>query len=432
MKLLLKNFRIVDSSGDITGSVVTENGIITEVIPSGKSINSDSAVVIDGERFTSESKPVLMPAFTDLHAHFRDPGYTDKENLESATLAAVAGGYGTAVCMANTKPVIDSADISLSLKERSDTLCMIDLYTVLSVTKNMEGKVLSEINTLPEKPKSVMMISEDGKDVVSEELLLSAFREARRLGIPVSCHCDFGGEEAEKSKRAGDSRAVWSRIEENYATERVISLWQKERCHIHIAHVSTKESVEIIREAKRNNKTEFLLTCEATPHHLALSEACFDSSDAESFSRVNPPLRACEDRDAVLEAVLDGTIDAVATDHAPHTKADKIAGAPGFSGIETSFSVCFTHLVKNKNLSLSRLSWLMSDSPARILSLHDRGRIACGLHADLVIVDTEKVRKINPDSFKSKGKNSPFKNQSLSGEILMTIHKGRVVYMKEV
>jgi dihydroorotase len=171
-----------------------------------------------------------MPAFVDLHAHFRDPGFPEKETLESAALAAAAGGYGTVVCMANTKPVTDTVEKALALKKRSDNLGLIDLYPVLSLTKNMEGRELSEISALDAKQNTVRMLSEDGKDVADDGIFLAAFAEARRLGIPVSCHCDAGGPEAEAAKKAGKTRDVWSRIEENVATKRAIELGKKSGC----------------------------------------------------------------------------------------------------------------------------------------------------------------------------------------------------------
>jgi dihydroorotase len=385
-----------------------------------------------------------MPAFVDLHAHFRDPGFPEKETLESAALAAAAGGYGTVVCMANTKPVTDTVEKALALKNRSDNLGLIDLYPVLSLTKNMEGKELAGITKLGANQDTVRMLSEDGKDVADDGIFLAAFAEARRLGIPVSCHCDAGGPEAEAAKKAGKTRDVWSRIEENVATKRAIELGKKAGAHVHIAHVSTKEAADMIREAREVLKkaifTDYSLTCEATPHHIALTAEDAHVLGDESYGRVNPSLRSEEDRRAVIAAIRDGTIDAIATDHAPHSEADKAGGAPGFTGLETSFAVCLTELTgegpasKNSNtvdrrtIDLKRLLCLMSANPARILGLNDRGRIAVGLRADLVVADTKAVWTVKSESFKSRGKNSPFTGRTLRGKILLTLHRGRVVF----
>jgi dihydroorotase len=285
------------------------------------------------------------------------------------------------------------------------------------------------------------MLSEDGKDITDEALFLKAMQEARRLGIPISCHCDFGGEEAEAAKRTGEPRSVWSRIEENNATRRVIELGKQAGCHIHIAHVSTKEAAEMIRQAKSalpqvspipSRKSDFSLTSEATPLHISATEEDAHRLGDETFGRVNPPLRSEADRQAIIAAFLDGTIDAVATDHAPHTESDKAAGAPGFSGLETAFALCLAELTGPGRMDLKRLSSLMSANPARILGLgagpEGRGRIAPNLRADLVIASIDTVWKVEPEKFKSKGKNTPFAGRELKGKILMTLNRGRVVF----
>jgi dihydroorotase len=382
-----------------------------------------------------------MPSFIDLHAHFRDPGFPDNKNpfpseiLESASLAAVAGGYTTVVCMANTSPVTDTIEKTRVLKTRSDTLGLIDLYPVLSLTKNMEGGELSEIKDVSKEDlpaAGVLMLSEDGKDVADDGLFLAAMAEAKRLGIPVSCHCDSGGPEAQASKAAGRSRAEWSRIEENNAVRRAIELGKKTGGHIHIAHVSTKEAAEFIRETKKNlpANADFSLTCEAAPHHIGATEEDARRMGDESFGRVNPPLRTEADRQAVIAAIYDRTIDAIATDHAPHSEADKAAGAPGFSGLETAFSSCFSNLVPT--ISFMRLSALMSANPARILGLRDRGRIAVGQRADIAIVSYGTKWKVEPEKFRSRGKCSPFAGKELQGTVFMTLNAGKIVFTGDI
>lgn len=421
---IFKNFRLIDGTADFRGDLAVEDGRIAAVVPAGEGhIPAEaSAGVIDAAWFPAGS--ALMPAFIDLHAHFRDPGYPGKETLESGSFAAAAGGYGTVVCMANTNPVIDTFDAAGALKTRSRRLGLIDLYPALALTQGMNGKALSDI-TRPTLP-GIRLLSEDGKDVADDGLLLAAFQEARRLGIPVSCHCDAGGPAAAQAKQAGAPRAVWSRLEENNAVRRAIAFGRNAGCHVHIAHVSTKEAVALIREAKKAHASP--LTCEASPHHLVLTEDDAGRLGPESWGRVNPPLRTEADRQALIEALIDGTIDAVATDHAPHADADKAEGAPGFTGLETAFAVCRTELVREDRLTLSRLSGLMSAGPARILSLGDRGRLAQGLRADLALVDTETVWQASPVAFKSRSINSPFIARPFRGSVLMTIHHGRIVW----
>ncbi|MDR2447682.1 MAG: dihydroorotase [Treponema sp.] len=404
------------------GCVVIENGIIKEVVPQGGRMPAQADMVIDGKGLT------LLPAFIDLHAHFRDPGFPGKETLESASLAARAGGYAAAVCMANTKPALDTFEAVRSLRERSAALGLIDLYPAMALTKGMEGKELSGIKRgLMEEKNDVfrppdreppLMFSEDGKDVFNDALFLEALAAAAQFGAPVSCHCDNGGVEAEKAKRAGEHREVWSRIEENNATERTLRLGSQAGCALHIAHVSTKEAVVMIRDAKRKNPR---LTCEAAPHHIALTEETAALLGRESFGRVNPPLRTEEDRLAIIAGIADGAIDAIATDHAPHAAQDKANGAPGFSGLETAFAVCYTELARKGVVSLQKLSSLMSASPARILGLKDRGALREGLRADLVVVDTEAEWIVDPAAFKSRGKNSAFAGRKVFGKTLATM-----------
>jgi len=464
MRTVLKNFRVVDEKTDTIASVIIEDGIITEVMPlvnssakapgTNRDGESGSAIIIDGSRITSGSS-ALMPAFVDLHAHFRDPclSHNDapppSEFMETACLAAAAGGFGTVVSMANTKPPIDTIEKAVFQKKRSSALGLVDLYPVLSLTKNMEGKELSYIAGLSREGGAYipLLLSEDGKDIANDKLFLLAMAEAKRLNIPVSCHCDYGGEEAKAAKQAAQKRSVWSRIEENNAVKRVIELGKKAGCHIHIAHVSTREAVEIIRRekaelAKRKiSKTEtatsvrgFRLTCEAMPHNFCLTEEDAFRLGEESWGRVNPPLRTEDDRKALIEAISDGTIDAIATDHAPHRAADKENGAPGFSGFETAFAAAYTELVHSSHpcIDLKRLSSLMSASPARILGLgsgpQQRGLIAPGYRADLVIIDTEVSWIVKPEALITNGKNSPFAGSRLYGKILSTLHSGSFVY----
>lgn len=426
MKTLIRNIRVVDEATDRQASVLIENGRISAVLPPDAAIPGPETCVIE-----PGAGAVLMPSFVELHAHFRDPGFPDKETVESGCLAAAAGGYGTVVCMANTKPVMDDPAAAAALKARADALGLIDLYPALALTRAMAGSDTSGLDALAAAPRgtanreAVRLLSEDGKDVPADSVFSDAFKKAAVIGVPVSCHCDFGGPEAEEAKAAGKSRAVVSRIEEDYATERAINLAAKTNVRLHIAHCSTLKSLELVRQAKARRQN---ITCEVAPHHLSCTEEDAERLGLEGPGRVNPPLRAEEDRQAVIRAIFDGTADAIATDHAPHTAADKAGGSPGFVGLETAFAVCRTELVEPGRLDLPRLSKLMSASPARILGLADRGRIAVGMRADLAIIDPEAQFTVDPSRFKSRGKNTPFVGRKLKGKILATLSLGRVVY----
>jgi dihydroorotase len=451
VRTLIRDVRIVDEATDMIGSVLIEDGRIAAVIPAplgtelqaltaagtgpGTELGPGDRVMDGGYANSSSSVPrlTLMPAFVELHAHLRDPGFPEKETLESGSLAAVAGGYGTLVCMANTKPVMDDPAAAAALKKRADRHGLIDLFPALSLTVGMEGHEVSHLSRLAEAHGAIRLLSEDGKDVAEASTFEKALRAAANLGLPVSCHCDAGGPEAVAAKAAGVPRSIWSRIEENVATERALSLGKATGCHIHIAHVSTKEAVSAIRIAKtaiprdRAGKN-MRITAEATPHHIALTEEDAERLGAESIGRVNPSLRAEDDRRAVIDGLLDGTIDAIATDHAPHTEADKAGGAPGFIGLETAFAVCMKELVATERIELKGLSKLMSSVPSSILGLHDRGVIAVGMKADLVLVDTETEWTVNAGDSRSRGRNTPFEGCRLRGRIVMTIHDGRIVF----
>jgi dihydroorotase len=453
MKTVYSNFRLVDMTNDVEGALVIENGFIKKIItePDSRELLfelADAACYIDGAKLMGQRETVslheplaLLPAFIDLHAHFRDPGFPQKETLESAALAAVKGGYTTLVCMANTNPVTDTIAAAAALKTRSDALGLIDLYPAMSLTKGMEGKELTEItrlmrsleggncgNFVADTPHSgigqnvrlppsplrrhspcnapVRILSEDGKDLDDNDLFTNALRAAAGAGIPVSCHCDRDGE--------------------NAATERALRLARETSAHIHLAHVSTKEAAAMVAAAKRERPGK--VTAEATPHHFFLNKERADELGPETFGKVAPPLRSEADREAVLEALLDGTIDAIATDHAPHTEADKKAGAPGFSGLETAFAAACTAIVESGESDLCHLSRLMSAVPARILGLEDRGALEAGKRADLVIVNPETRWVVDNATFRSRGKNSPFDGMQLTGIILLTIFGGKIVY----
>ena len=452
--MVLKNFRFVDEKMDALGTVTIHDGIITGFAGGGpfEENETGNGMVIDGSKLSpSCALPVIMPAFVDLHAHFRDPGPSESKTLpselalpseviESASMAAAAGGFGTVICMANTRPPIDTIQMAAALKTRSDALGLIDLYPAMSLTKGMLGKGLSEITSLMGKDKlppqpAPLMLSEDGKDLADGTLFLAAMEEAKRIGIPISCHCDFGGDE-------------------NNAVRRVIELGKKAGCHIHIAHVSSSEAIETIRRTKAeissnakldsDDKTCFTLTCEATPHHLCLTEEDSRRLGEKTWGAVNPPLRPEGDRKALIQALFDGTVDVIATDHAPHSRTDKEAGSPGFSGFETAFAAVYTVPggaglagQTKDTIGLKHLSSLMSAAPARLLGLGAsqkrglrRGRILPGYKADLVVIDTDASWIVESASFKSRGKNSPFVGRRLYGKILMTLHSGRVVFQR--
>lgn len=395
MGIIIKNVRLVDFAQDFYGQVYINEGKIQEI---GKEIKIQCNV-IDGKG------KVLMPSFVDLHAHFREPGLTHKGDILSGSKAAVSGGFTTVNLMANTKPVCSDMDIVNYVENRAKEIGLVDIHQCVSVTRNLEGKDISHLDKLD---KRVKFISDDGKGVSDNKIMLEAMLKAKEKGITVISHAE-----------SPEMSSIDMRLAENMMTIRDIELSKYTGCRLHMAHVSTKEAMKYIINAKREGVN---VTCEVTPHHLALT--------GEDTYRVNPPIREKEDVDFLIKAIKDGFVDAIATDHAPHTAEDKKKGSPGISGIETAFSVCYTKLVCKENISLNKLSELMSKRPAEIMGLN-KGRICVGYDGDLVLVDLDKEYVIDPKNFMSKGKNTPFSGKKVYGKVLMTFNDGKIVYDAE-
>ncbi|MBC2579831.1 dihydroorotase [Clostridium sp. DJ247] len=391
MELLIKGARVIDYCHNFIGDVYINNGIISEI---GENLNKNCSI-IDAKGLT------LMPSFVDLHVHFRDPGLTYKEDIESGSLAAVRGGYTLVNLMANTNPVCSTMDTVNYVLDKAKDIGLIDVHQTVSITDNFDGKTTSHIDKLHE---SVKVLSEDGKDVMDSKVMLEAMMKAKESNKIVMCHSE-----------EHNLTEISTRLAEDTMTWRNIALAQFAGCAAHIAHVSTKGSMEYIIEAKKKG---YKITCEVAPHHIALCNSDY---------RVNPPIREKEDVDYLINAIKDGWVDAISTDHAPHTKEDKENGAPGISGIETAFSICYTALVKQGHITLNELSDIMSRRPAALLEAR-KGKIEIGYNGDLVLVDTEKEYVISSEDFQSKGKNTPFNGKRVFGQILKTIKNGKVVF----
>lgn len=394
MELLIKSARIVDWSQDFKGDVYINFGVIQEI---GLELNK-KCETIDGEGL------ILMPAFTDLHSHFRDPGQTYKEDIHSGSLAAVRGGYTTINLMANTVPVCSDMETVNYVLEKARAVRLIDIHQSASVTKDLKGEDVSHLDRLgPE----VKMLSDDGKGVANSKIMLQAMIKAKEKDLIVITHAE--SEELTK---------IDTRLAENTMTWRDITLAKYTRCRLHVAHVSTKEAMEYVIKAKQDGLN---VTCEVTPHHLSLTK--------DAVYKVNPPLREAEDIFYLVKAIKDGYVDAIATDHAPHSLEDKMKGANGISGLETAFSVCYTKLVTEGHISFNKLSELMSRNPSKLLN-KNKGEIKIGCEADLVLVDINENYTVRTEDFASKGKNNPFAGKELKGVIRNTIKGGRVVYSK--
>ena len=393
MKFLIKNVQLTDHRGSKVSDLLIEDEVIKKI---SENLSADGDVkVIDG------TGKVLMPSFVDLHVHFRDPGYTYKEDIESGSRAALKGGYTICYAMANTKPVCDNMEVYNYIIEKSKDLDLIDLYQNIAVTKNLEGKVLTDFESFG---PDVKFISDDGRGILSNHVMNQACLEAKKHNIGIMVH----GEDPEISPYD-------YRLAEDIITLRDSYLSKITGAKIHFSHVSTRGSVEIIRDYKAQGAN---ITCETTPHHIYLA--------GEDF-RVNPPIREKADNEALIEGLKDGTIDCISTDHAPHSKEDKEKGAPGMVGLETAFATSYTALVDPGHLGLERLSQVMAYNPAKILGIN-HGEIKEGARADLVLVDCEEEYIVSQADIVSKSKNSPLIGRKLKGRVLMTFRKGRLMY----
>ena len=396
MNLLIKNANMIDAYESFCGDILIIDGIITEI---GKEINKEGIDIIDAKGLT------LMPSFIDTHAHFRDPGLTHKEDMESGSRAAAKGGY-TGVClMGNTNPICSTKEVVEYVRNKAKEIGLIDVHQCVSITENFGGKSIEHLNAFDDD-KELVAITDDGVGVMDSSIMMKAMEKAKKNNWIVMSHA----EDKTFSK-------IDMRIAEDLMTIRDLYLAKVTKARLHMAHVSTIESIEAIRRAKKEGSN---VTCEVTPHHIALTTE-------ESNYRVNPPIREKEDVNAIIEGIKDGTVDCIGTDHAPHTEEDKAKGSPGMVGIETAFSICYTELVKKNGISINKLSELMSRNPAKILGMN-KGSITIGKDGDLVLVDLNKEIVIDKEKFASKGKNTPFHGRKYFGEVIMTIKGGKLIY----
>ena len=396
--LLIKNVNVVDAFQNFYGDIYIKNGIINEI---GRSIVKKDVKVIDGQNLT------LMPSFIDTHAHFREPGFTHKEDILSGSKAAVKGGY-TGVClMANTYPVCSNYEVLNAIRNRAKEVGLIEIHQCISITDGFSGDNIDHLENF-KYDKNLIAISDDGFGVMDSSVMMKAMQLAKENNWIVMSHA-----EDETFSR------IDMRIAEDLMTIRDLYLAKITKAHLHMAHVSTIEAIKAIENAKKEGVK---VTCEVTPHHIALDNTI-------SNYRVNPPIREKEDVENIINAIKEDIVDCIGTDHAPHTKDDKENGAPGMVGLETAFSICYTTLVKNNGISLNKLSSLMSKKPAEILRMN-KGIISVGKDGDMVLVDLDKKVVVDSNDFVSKGKNTPFEGREYYGEVVMTIKGGKVVYKR--
>ncbi|MBQ8568804.1 MAG: dihydroorotase [Oscillospiraceae bacterium] len=417
-ELLIKNVRAVDENCDMVCDVLIENGVIAQV---SEAIDTAADRVIDG------SGKVLMPSLFDMHVHFRDPGFTHKEDIITGCMACAAGGVTGAACMPNTKPAIDNTEtVKYIIDKAKDT--GVEVYPVGCITKGMSGGELADFEEL--KNAGVRLISDDGRPVENAELMRQALELTKENGLLAVSHCEdlniINGGIIHKGKISEQLGVKgMDRASEDSVTAREITLAMSCDARVHICHVSTEGCINMIRDAK---KAGVKVTCETAPHYFTYTDEKLLKRDADY--RMNPPLREERDRLAVLQGVLDGTVDCIVTDHAPHAaeeKADFLKAPNGVVGLETSLAVTLTELYHTGKISLNRIVTLMSAEPRRLLGLPVT-EIKIGSSADLVLVDTEAEWTVDPEKLHSKSKNTVFKGEKLKGRPVMTVSKGRIIF----
>lgn len=393
MKQIFNNLYAFDDKLISKKPIYVEDGIIVDEFE-----KDDETEIIDCDNLA------VLPAFTDLHVHFRDPGFTYKEDLKTGSLAAIKGGYTSLLLMGNTNPPVSSPEVYEDIIKRSKDLDLIDIEQVYTITENLAGKSLSHLDTMP---KSVKFISDDGRGVNDDNIMYEAIIKAKELGVKMALHEEVAKVSAKDYEIAEDAMTL-----------RDCYYAYKLDYPLHFCHVSTKGAMTAIKYFKDLGAP---ITCEVTPHHLYFSDK------KREEMKVNPPIRKEVDRQFLIEMIKEGYVDAISTDHAPHTKEEKEKGAPGFIGIETAFSTCYEVLVESGIISLNQLIRIMSTRPAEILGLN-KGRIKKGYEADFVLIDLDQSYIYREDEIRSKSKNSLMIDKKLDGRIKRVYKKGRLKY----
>lgn len=424
-QILIRNGRVIDPSANLDEhlDILIEDGRITRV---------ESCIKPTGDTEVIEATGcVVAPGLIDCHVHLRESGEggeqpaaqitEPEETVASGTRAAAKGGFTAVICEPNTSPPMDSYERVNALQRRIVESALVRTYTKVSMTLNMDGEDTTDIERLSTHPL-VKALSEDGNPIVEEKLMGKICRLATKSNLPLSCHCeDSSFSLTKRSRKTGFRPREDFHNEPNFIT-RDILLAEANRTQIHISHVSMRESLDIIRRAKSHGRT--LITCEVTPHHLLLEEGFRDPNGTRVV--VNPPLRSREDREALMEALKEGIIDLVASDHAPHREEDKRAGAPGLIGLETTLGLVLTHLVQPGVISLMHAIKLMSTSPAAVFRL-DGGSLKKGSRADITVIDTGREWVVDTREFESLSRNCLFEGWRLRGQAVWVLVGGQIV-----
>ncbi len=424
MRTLIKKGRILNPATnlDVVADLLIEDDKVSKI---AENIETEADEVIDAEG------KWVTPGFIDLHVHLRDPGFEYKETIETGSRAAAAGGFTSICCMPNTNPVVDSEIMVEYINLRAARGAVVNVLPIGAITKGQKGEELAEIGKMAKA--GACAISEDGKSVMNAGLLKTAMNYSKMFNIPVLSHCEDKALVGGGVMNAGVQSQIMglkgiSNDSEDVIAARDILLAETTGAKLHLCHVSTRGSVQLLREAHQRGVN---VTAECCPHHFTLSDEVVTSYDANT--KMNPPLRSNEDVEALRNALKDNTINVIATDHAPHSIDEKNCeydkAAFGIVGLETAFALGETVLVEGGYLTPMGLIEKMTINPAKVLGI-DKGDISEGKIADIAIIDPEAVYKIDASKFESKGKNTPFDGYEVKGKVLYTIVGGKTVFEK--
>lgn len=421
--LILKNGTIISPDDGLScqKDIKIENGIISQIEENIVPTNEDTVKDCEGM--------IVAPGFVELHSHMREPGFENKETLETGLKAALAGGYTALCAMANTNPIVDNAEIFNSIRKKAKSVSPVEFHQVCAVTQRFGEENLTDFNSLV--AQGAIAFSNDGKPIENMQLLKEAFEVAKSLDTLIMLHSEVsefanGGciNEGVASKRL-NVKGIPNKVEYKAVERELEVIRTVGDVRAHFCHISTKESVELIRKAKREG---LKVTAETAPHYFSLNDEDIKENDARF--KMNPPLRSKEDQQAIIEGLIDGTIDAIATDHAPHTNIEKtspVQTAPmGIVGLETALPLVITNLVKKGYVSLSKAITLLSSNPAKILKLKNQGCIKKGNISNLVVFTQDKKQIIKGENFKSKSKLTPFEDCELFGKVEFTVINGEI------
>ena len=422
MKLLIQNGRVVHP---VSGAVLLQDLLCEQ----GKISLLERGLQVQADQVIDAAGLVVCPGLVDMHVHLRDPGLTYKEDILTGTAAAARGGVTSLACMANTDPTVDTPEQVAYVLGRAREGCGVRVYPIAALSRGLRGEEPTDAEAL--QKAGAVALSDDGSNVDNANLMRDVLIRARRLKMPVLCHCeDTSMVEGRAVNEGSVSRQLWLEgrpaIAEEIMVMRDAMLAEETGAHVHICHVSTAKSVDIIRRMKKRGAP---ITCETCPQYFSLTEDEVLTQGA--MARVNPPLRTAQDVKGIITGLRDGTIDAIATDHAPHSaqeKARPLTRAPsGMVGLETSLALALTQLYHTGKMDLPSLIRRMATNPADILHL-PRGRMALGADADLTIFDPDEEWVIDPEQFASKGRNTPFAGWKVKGRVKYTIVGGRIIY----